>query len=116
MLIVDAKKNIKLSRGDYAEISFNFKNEDGTEYHLEEGEKVEFTVKFSSSSQEELISKNLSSDGNSFVVLVLEKEDTEKLTFGSYYYDIRLVKADGKINTPMVKAKFDVLEVIGDGN
>ncbi len=116
MLIVDDKKNIKLSRGDYAEISFNFKNEDGTEYHLEEGEKVEFTVKFSSSSQEELISKNLSSDGNSFVVLVLEKEDTEKLIFGRYFYDIRLIKADGKTHTPMLKADFEVLEVVGDGN
>lgn len=116
MLIVDEKKNIKLSRGDYAEISFNFKNEDGTEYVLEEGEKVEFTVKVNASSKEELISKILSSDGNNFVVLVLEKADTEKLTFGRYYYDIRLVKADGKINTPMLKAEFDVLEVVGDGN
>jgi hypothetical protein len=116
MLVVDDKKNIKLSRGDYAEISFNFKNADGTEYVLEEGENVEFTVKTSASSQEELISKNLSSGGGSFVVLVLEKEDTEQMTFGNYYYDIRLIKADGKINTPMLKANFEVLEVIGDGN
>lgn len=116
MLIVDDKKNIKLSRGDYAEISFNFKNADGTDYIFEEGERVEFTVKYNSSSTTEFISKNLSSGGGSFVVLVLEKEDTEKMTFGNYYYDIRLIKADGKINTPMFKANFEVLEVIGDGN
>ena len=55
-------------------------------------------------------------DGESYVTVVLDKSDTQNLTFGSYFYDIRVIDSDGKINTPMLKANFEILEVIGDGN
>lgn len=115
MLIVK-DKNIKLSRGDYAEICFNLKKPDNTPYILSDGETVEFTVKINSNSTNKLISKILTNTGESYVAVVLNKIDTANLTFGSYYYDIRVISSDGKINTPMLKANFEILEVIGDGN
>ena len=116
MLIVDAQKNIRLSRGDYAEICFNLKNKDGSEYKLSDGEKVRFAVKFSADNEQELIGKTLTNDGESFVVVTLEKSDTENLTFGRYFYDIRIIDANGKINTPMTKANFEMTEVIANGS
>ena len=115
MLIVE-NKNIKLSRGDYAEICFNLKNPDNTPYILSEGEKVEFAVKINPNNTNKLISKILTNDGESYVAVVLDKSDTQNLTFGTYFYDIRVIDSDGKINTPMLKANFEILEVIGDGN
>lgn len=115
MLIVN-DKNIKLSRGDYAEICFNLKNPDNTPYILSEGEKVQFAVKINPNNTNKLISKVLTNDGESYVTVVLEKSDTQDLTFGSYFYDIRVIDSDGKINTPMLKANFEIFEVIGDGN
>ena len=115
MLIVDQQKNIKLSRGDYAEICFNLSNPNGEEYILNSGDKVEFAVKASVSDETAVINKLLTNDGESFVVAVLEKEDTENLVFGKYYYDIRVIQADGRINTPMLKADFELLEVVGNG-
>lgn len=115
MLIVEGR-NISLSRGDYAEICFNLKNPDGTEYVLTEGEKVEFALKNNANNSEKLISKFLVNTGQNYVTLVLEKSDTQNLLFGGYFYDIRLIGADGRINTPMQKSKFEILEVIGDGN
>ena len=115
MLMVD-NKNIQLSRGDYAEICFNLKKPDNTDYILSEGEKVEFAVKINANNTNKLISKILSNPGESYVTVVLEKADTQNLTFGQYFYDIRVIGADGKINTPMLKAKFEILEVIGNGN
>jgi len=115
MLTVE-NKNIKLSRGDYAEICFNLKNTDNTPYVLSEGEKIEFAVKINASNTNKLISKILTNDGESYVTVILEKSDTQDLTFGTYFYDIRVIDSDGKINTPMLKANFEILEVIGDGN
>lgn len=115
MLMVD-NKNIQLSRGDYAEICFNLKKPDNTDYILTEDEKVEFAVKINANNTNKLISKILSNPGASYVTVVLEKTDTQNLTFGQYFYDIRVIGADNKINTPMLKAKFEILEVIGNGN
>ena len=115
MLIIE-NQNIKISRGDYAEICFNLKNKDGSEYKLSSGQKVKFGVKFNTNNKQELISKTLRNAGESFIVVVLEKTDTENLIFGRYFYDIRITDTDGKINTPMMKANFDVLEVIANGD
>lgn len=115
MLTVE-NKNIKLSRGDYAEICFNLKNPDNTPYILSEGEKVQFAVKINPNNANKLISKLLTNPGESYVTLILNKSDTQDLTFGSYFYDIRVIDSDGKINTPTLKANFEILEVISDGN
>ena len=112
MLIVDGNNNIKLSRGDYAEICFNLKDDSGHEYILAEGKQIKFGVKIRADLVNELISKTLSNPGESFVVVTLENADTKNLTFGTYFYDIRLISADGKINTPMQQAKFEIMEVI----
>lgn len=114
MFIVDAHNNIKISRGDYAEICFNLKDESGSEYILAEGEQVKFGVKIRADFDTELIGKTLSNPEESFVVVTLENADTKDLTFGTYFYDIRLISADGKINTPMQQAKFEIMEVIAN--
>ena len=114
MFIVDSSNNIKLSRGDYAEICFNLKDDTGDEYILAEGEQIKFGVKIRADLGNELISKTLSNPGESFVVAILENADTKDLTFGTYFYDIRLIGADGKINTPMHQAKFEIMEVIAN--
>ena len=114
MFIVDSSNNIKMSRGDYAEICFNLKDDTGDEYILAEGEQIKFGVKIRADLGNELISKTLSNPGESFVVAILENADTKDLTFGTYFYDIRLIGADGKINTPMQQAKFEIMEVIAN--
>ncbi len=112
MLIVDGNNNIKLSRGDYAEICFNLKDASGNDYVLSEGETVRFGLKLRPELSEELITKTTTNAGESFAVIILANADTSDLTFGTYWYDIRLISADGKYNTPMLVAKFEVLEVI----
>ena len=50
---------------------------------------------------------------NHMITVSLTSEDTN-LAYGQYWWDARILYADGTIYTPMMPAVFKVLEVIGN--
>jgi hypothetical protein len=88
-------KQITLTRGDTAILAVELKNQDGTDYEIQTGDKLVMTVKESITDTEAVISKTADND-----VFTLEPSDTIGLC-GVYEYDIQLTTADGDVYTPI---------------
>ena len=86
-------KRIEMTRGDTVVIEFPMYI-DGEPYELQDGDTVKFAVKKSPDDVESCIKKTL--DG---YVLTLDPDDTMGLDFGEYFYDVRIIFADGVVQT-----------------
>lgn len=100
-----SKTHIKMTRGDSAtfKVSIDYLNS-GDPYVPEEGDSIRFTLKKYLSDRTALITKDISIDT---MLLNIDSEDTFGLSFGRYYYDIQLIKSDGKTDTVIS----DILEL-----
>ena len=92
-----SKNHIIMTRGDTAafKISIDYLNT-GEPYEPEEGDIIRFTLKKYLSDRSALLIKDISIDT---MLLNLDPEDTSELSFGRYYYDIQLIKLNGKTDT-----------------
>ena len=97
---------IRITRGDSA--SFGITVMDGTtEYELQEGDVLRFTVRRNIYSTTKSLQKILGyGDTMEFVI---EPEDTVGLNFGNYVYDVELTLADGTVNTIIPPSTFKVM-------
>jgi len=108
MFKIDGKQNIYISQGDSAicDISIVSPNFPYNSYEMAAGDKLVFTVRSSpkqlNSEELPLIQKTLTEP-----CLILEPNDTANIEFGEYYYDVKLLFADGNVNTiiPSVTGK-----------
>ena len=101
------KNKIQLTRGDTAILSVSITSPDGTEYTLEEGDIIRFTVRKTPKSGDIFISKTLTEKE-----IPLSTDDTKHMQFGTYFYDIELTKASGDVDTVIVPTVFEVLEEV----
>lgn len=85
---------IHLTRGDSAVLLLKIRKNDDTEYELQAGDSVLFTVKNSVYDTAVIIQKKLI-DG----VIKLNPDDTKNLQYGTYYYDVELTQSDGFVAT-----------------
>ena len=104
MLKIDENNNITLTRGDSASINVGLKNPDGTDYNLQSGDVLLFTVKYNCITEDIIIQKDISSDA----VINLIPSDTNTLLYGVYFYDVQLTKADGSVNTVIPPRDFTI--------
>ena len=88
---------ITMTRGDTAiiEISIDYAKT-GVPYTPAEGDIVRFTLKKYLSDRTALLVKDVSVNT---LLLCINSEDTARLAFGRYYYDIQLIRYDGKTDT-----------------
>jgi hypothetical protein len=101
--------DIRLTRGDtlYLEITIN--RQDGTEYEIQEGDKVRFAMKKRISDVAPVLVKEIDPES---LVMKIFPEDTKSLPMKSeYYYDIELTQANGDIST-FISGKFTVMEEV----
>lgn len=77
-------------------------------YLLDEGDKVYFTVNTELEKPEPVIQKEVTVFDNYRAVIVLTTEDTD-IAVGTYYYDIEVNAADGRVDTVVGPAKFKVI-------
>lgn len=68
------------------------------EKFLEEGDKVYFTLR-KSQDRSILIQKEITDIEDGSVVISIESSETENLEHGNYIYDLKLVRADGTVDT-----------------
>lgn len=98
--------NLSMVRGDTETIRVSVAG-----YDLVAGDKVEFTVREDASSPV-VIHKAVTDFMDNAALIYIENEDTAKLPFGDYYYDIQLTHGGGRISTVVKKSKFKLEEEI----
>ena len=81
MFLVE-NNNITMTKGDSGFFTVKLTNGDGSEYIVAAGDKITFTVK---KKKESFCRVVLEKRGE---VIVLEKQDTEKIPSGEYVYDV----------------------------
>ena len=104
-------QTIYITRGDsgYAEVTM--KNKDKTPYVPQEGDAIRFALKTARmkpgntdfADQKPLVIKPIP---NTTMLLEFFPNDTKKLSFGTYKYDIEITKADGYVDTFIENADF----------
>ncbi len=100
---------ITLTRGDTFKALIEITNVDGSSYAPQEGDSVRFAMKADYTDAEPLVIKDIPIDT---MMLIIEPEDTKKLAFGKYVYDIQLTKASGEVDTFITKAKINLTEEV----
>ena len=98
-------KKIYLTRGDTAYISVSLKDASGGDYVPVPEDKLYFRVKKSIYKDELLVEKEINTDT---LVLEIIPEDTSRLEFGTYCYEIELVTGSGQHFTVIENACFTI--------
>lgn len=88
---------ITMPRGDLRGVNFNVYDASGAEVE-KEFTQVTFTVKTSPNSRKIIVQKKLTDgtikrNGNTYS-LAIQPEDTDYLEYGTYYYDVELIRGD----------------------
>lgn len=100
---------ITLTRGDTLIAQISITDSEDNPYIPVEGDSVRFAMKSDYSDVNPLIEKDIPIDT---LKLVLEPEDTKKLPFGTYVYDIQLTKSTGEVDTFITKSKLKLTEEV----
>lgn len=98
---------IFLIRGDSAEFELKLRSKVGKPIQLTEDDKLLFTVRKSVKSEEFSLQKEFVNGKIS-----LAPEDTERMEFGKYLYDVQLTRKDGFVDTIIPPHVFNVLEEV----
>ena len=91
--------DICLTRGDTAELNITVLSASGTEYELQAGDKITFTVKKNVYTEDVLIEKEGAQ-------IIIEPADTKELAYGEYTYDVQVTLADGTVSTIIPPSAF----------
>lgn len=88
---------ITMTRGDTARFNVAIKYQaNGVTYHPAETDRIRFSVKKYLSDKSPIIVKEVPVLS---MILVIDPQDTENLSFGIYHYDMELVKENGDTET-----------------
>lgn len=104
MLIYDKDtKTMSIVAKDTADFVISIDN-----YLLDEGDRVYFTVNNELEKPESLIQKMIDTFIDNKAVIRLTTEDTD-IPVGTYYYDVEVDTADGRVDTVLGPFKFKVM-------
>lgn len=101
--------NIRLTRGDSAEITLTLTDSAGDAYVPSEGDVIRFSMKKRHSDEEPCLEIGIPTDT---LILSIAPADTKSLDFGDYKYDISISFADGREDTFIEYATFTIGEEI----
>lgn len=96
---------IKLTCGDSASFDVKIYNSvSGTEYQLQNGDAIYFSIKKNVNDSPELLKKQAVNNR-----ITLEPSDTHDLASGVYKYDVQLNKASGEVYTVIGTSNFELM-------
>lgn len=99
---------ISLTRGDSLIIQISV-NQEGKLYEIKPGDKIRFAMKKDLEDSEPLIMKPIDTQS---LQLTIEPQETKKLEFGKYWYDIELTTEDGFVDTFIGPAAFMITKEV----
>lgn len=103
MFNIDTKNKITIVQGDTAIIDLQVNNNT-----FVEGDKVYLTVKNSVYDTEKVLQKIVATFENNIAKIQLSKTDTN-IEIGMYQYDIQLSLLDGRVDTVVGPASFEII-------
>lgn len=99
------KNQIRLTRGDTGIFNVHVTDTAGEPYELQEGDEIRFTVRKTPTSGDIFIQK-------SGPEIILNPEDTARMQFGKYSYDVELTREDGTVDTVIPPTSFELLQEV----
>ena len=94
-MLVITDNEVRLTRGDNADIQVIIKDLNGDTYELQEGDKLLFTIKRNCKTEDIIIQKDITTDQ----VISLMHTDTKDLDYGAYVFDVQCTLANGFVYT-----------------
>ena len=82
--------NITMTKGDSGSLFVKLSNPDGSEYVLNDGDSVVFSVKKRKESSFDVLLKKTGCR------IDFNKKDTEKIPSGKYFYDVAILRSAGE--------------------
>ena len=98
---------ITLTRGDSAKMLIELTQADGTEYPMQKGDVLTFTLRKKVESTGKLIEKIFNEKHIEFI-----PEDTVDLDFGNYVYDVVLTTSAGEVYTVVSVSNFVIAKEV----
>ena len=106
MLYINVDGSIRLTRGDTARFSVKINNDiSDNEYDIQDNDELKFSVKRKIKDETPCVQKSITGT-NTFII---EPQDTDRLAFGSYVYDVQLTTAGGDVYTVIEPTLFEIL-------
>lgn len=99
--------DIYLTRGDSAYLVIDITLQDGSKYISEPGDVLVFNIKRTYDSEEYILQKTV----EDFIVNI-EPEDTDSISYGTYWYDVELTTAEEAKFTVVGPARFILREEV----
>ena len=105
--------NIFIVRGDTGLLKINMSDRYNKPILFGEGDTLFLTVKSSSRTRSISFQKIIQIENETDLVSIdIDPNDTKRLSFGDYVYDIQLTRANGDIHTIVMASKFTVGEEV----
>jgi len=102
MITIDDALNIEVSQGDTFSLKFKFKS-----YKLDADDKVVFSIKATTNSNEVVYTDSFYNAGSDFVTVKVPKGALNNLQPGTYVYDVAIINSKtGNIITCFFPASF----------
>lgn len=93
MIVIENKKNIRISKGDTLDIKFNVSG-----FEIKDTDTIIFSVKKEYLNDDSLlIRKELNNIAGNKINIVLNSEEMSKLPLGTNYYDLVCISDDKKV-------------------
>lgn len=99
--------DIELTRGDTIHLEVEIADETGAPYELQIDDKLEFTLKKNTSTEEVLLKKEINSKK-----FTISHEESSKLNYGTYVYDVQLTQENGDVTTIIKPSKLKITEEV----
>ncbi len=100
---------ITMTRGDTLLVNVDIIDEDGNIFMPVEGSNVRFAMKEKIDDLTPVLTKDIPIDT---MTLRLDVDDTKRLAFGRYIYDIQLTTPEGDVDTFIAKATLRLTEEV----
>lgn len=108
MFKIEKNNKMTLTRGDSAFFDVSIETDSGEEYQVGQGDQLVMTVK--ASTMQACPDMELKLTGSAS--FEIEPEDTRKMRYGHYMYDIQLTTGSGDVFTIVGPAPFHLCEEV----
>lgn len=109
MFDISSDYSITITRGDTATLEITFYGDSPGS-----GDTVIAALKKAPGRTDVIREWTLAPQADGTFLLTIDSEDTASLPFGRYFWDLRVLYADGQVTTPFAAKTFQVTEVVTD--
>ena len=106
MLKISSSGDIELTRGDTAWLTVAINDDNGEAYTVKGNDVLTLSLKKKAVDEEPILLQKIIKGTDTFHI---QPEDTAKLEFGKYKYDVELTTAGGDVFTVIPPAVFKIL-------